>query len=522
MKIGRTMRFVAVAAMATALALAAALPATAGGTLVVGRGADANSLDPPESQSFEAIKCADWSFDGLVRFDGNSHKIVPALATSWDLSKDGLTWTFKLRKGVKFHDGTPFNADAVVFSFERQRDPQNPYHSKYFSRWKAKFGTVKKTVKVDDYTVQIQLSKPAPTLLANLAFYIGYIVSPTAVKKDKDGFRKNPVGTGYFKFVKWVKDDYIEYVANKDYWGGPPKMDRLIVKVIPDNEVRLLALKKGEVNFAYGIPYPHFDSIKKSKDLKLYSTTTLGISWVAMNCEQKPFDNLKVRQAILCAIDRDRIFKTVFYGLGVEAKEVLPPSWWGHNPKVPTPVYDPAKAKKLLAEAGYPNGFKTDLISWTNPRPYNPSPRDTVALIKSDLKKVGVDVDIKMMRWNTFRNSRGKGGYGMTMAGWISSTLDPDGIIYPLFHSSYIRKIDSINWARWRNAKADKQLEKARSIYDQAERDKLYQEVAMEISNDTPAIFLAHPVAAIVARSNVKNIFIHDSHWVPLHDVYVK
>ena len=522
MKKSSTLRFMGLIALAAGLALALALPAAAGGTLVVGRGADVNSLDPPESQSFEAIKCADWSFDGLVRFEGDTHKIGPALATSWEVSQDGLTWTFKLRKGVKFHDGTPFNADAVVFSFERQRDPKHPYYGKYFSRWGAKFGSIKQTKKVDDHTVQLILSEPSPTLLVNLAFYIGYIVSPTAVKKDKEGFRKNPVGTGYFKFVKWVKDDYIEYVANKDYWDGPPKMDRLIVKVIPDNEVRLLALKKGEIHFAYGIPYPHFEGIQKAPDLKLYSTTTLGISWVAMNCAEKPFDNLKVRQAIQYAIDRDRIFKNVFYGLGSQAKECIPPNWWGYNPKIPKPAYDPAKAKKLLAEAGFPNGFKTDLISWTNPRPYNPSPGDTAALIKSDLQKIGVDVEIKMMRWNSFRNARGKGGYGMTMAGWISGTLDPDGIIYPLFHSSFIRKIDSINWAFWRNAKADKLLEEARAIYDQNKRDKLYQEVATLIDNDAPALFFAHPVAAIVARSNVQNIFIHDSHWVPLHDVYLK
>ena len=292
----------------------------------------------------------------------------------------------------------------------------------------------------------------------------------------------------------------------------------MIVKVIPDNEVRLLALKKGEIQVAYGIPYVHFDELKKSKEIKVYETTTLGVSWIAMNTEEKPFDNIKVRQAVQMAINRDRIFQTVFFGLGAKAKQVMPPAWWGHNKDVPEPVYDPDKAKALLAEAGYPDGFKTDLISWTNPRPYCPSPRDMVALIKSDLKKIGVEVDIKMMRWNTFRNSRGKGGYGMTMAGWISSTLDPDGIIFPLFHSRYIRKIDAINWARWRNPQADELLDKGRSLYDQNERDKIYQDVAMEISKDIPAIFVAHPVAAIAARSEVKNIFIHDSFWVPLHE----
>jgi peptide/nickel transport system substrate-binding protein len=494
----------------------------AAATLIVGRGADANSLDPPESQSFEAILCGDWSFDGLVRFEGNSHKIVPALAESWSMSPDGLTWTFKLRRGVKFHDGMPVNADAVVFSFERQRDKTHPYYSKFFARWEAKFGQIKETRKVDDYTVQILLKEPAPSLLVNLAFYIGYVVSPTAVKKDKEGFRQKPVGTGYFKFVKWLKDDYIEYEAHKDYWDGPPKVDRLIVKVIPDNEVRLLALRKGDIHFAYGIDYQHFDSIQNSKDLKLHTTTTLGISFLALNCEEKPFDNLKVRQAMNHAINRERIFKNVFYGYGAKADQPIPPHWWGHNPKVPPYEYNPEKAKKLLAEAGYPNGFKTDLLTWNNPRPYCPSPRDFVSLVKSDAKRVGVEMDIKMMNWNAFLEARGKGGYGTVLSGWVSGTLDPDGIIYPLFDSKYIRKIDAINWARWRNPQADKSMAEARMTYDQNKRNDLYQKVAMEIHKESPAVFVAHPVVALAYRNNVKNIFIHDSHWVPLHQVYLE
>jgi peptide/nickel transport system substrate-binding protein len=299
-------------------------------------------------------------------------------------------------------------------------------------------------------------------------------------------------------------------------------VDRLIVKVIPDNEVRLLALRKGDIHFAYGIDYQHFDSIKNSKDLKLHTTTTLGISFLALNCEEKPFDNLKVRQAMNHAINRERIFKNVFYGYGAKADQPIPPHWWGHNPKVPPYEYNPEKAKKLLAEAGYPNGFKTDLLTWNNPRPYCPSPRDFVSLVKSDAKRVGVEMDIKMMNWNAFLEARGKGGYGTVLSGWVSGTLDPDGIIYPLFDSKYIRKIDAINWARWRNPQADKSMAEARMTYDQNKRNELYQKVAMEIHKDSPAVFVAHPVVALAYRNNVKNIFIHDSHWVPLNQVYLE
>jgi peptide/nickel transport system substrate-binding protein len=509
-------RFFTWIALVAILALSLPLASQAQSTLVIGRGADANSLDPAEGQSFEAIKMSDWMFDGLVRFEGNSHDIGPALATSWDTSKDGKVWTFHLRKGVKFHDGTPFNADAVVFSLERQRDKSSPYYSKFFARYPAKFSAIEVTRKVDDYTVQLVLKNPDPALLVNLAFYVGYIVSPTAVKNDKEGFRTHPVGTGYYKFVRWVKDDLIEMEANKDYWDGAPKIGRVIVKVIPDNDVRLLALQKGEIQLAYGIDYTHFSDVEKDPNLDLSVTSTLGISLISMNMDMKPFDNPKVREAMNYAVNRQRIFQTVFYGKGEIANQILPPNWFGHNPSIKGFPYDPEKAKKLLAEAGFPNGFKTDLISWVNPRPYNPSPRDTVALVKSDLAKVGVDVDIKMMNWTTFLGERSKSGYGMTMAGWVSGTLDPDGIVYPLLHSKFIRNIDLINWSHWRSAEGDKLMEEARSTYDRKTRDKLYQEVAVLADKDVPALYLAHPITAVAFRKNLKNVFIHESNWVPL------
>jgi peptide/nickel transport system substrate-binding protein len=504
------------AAVGAALTLSVAVAQAQ--TLVVARGNDANSLDPAESVSFEAIKVADWTFDGLVRFDGNSHKIVPALAESWTISDDGKTWTFKLRQGVKFHDGTPFNAESVVFSLERQRDKAHPFHCSKCRRWSAKFSAITKTEAVDSHTVTISLKAPSPTLLVNLAFYIGYIVSPTAVKKDREGFRTNPVGTGPFKFVRWERDNFLEYQANADYYLGKPKVDRLVVRVIPDNDVRLLALKKGEVQLIYGVPFPQFDAVEQDPALTLHQASTLGISFLALNTEQKPMNDIRVRKAINHAINRERMFKTVFFGRGQMANQVIPPNWWGHSKDVTTYDYDPEKAKKLLAEAGFADGFKTKLTSWTNPRPYLPAPRDAVSLIKSDLAKVGIDVEVQTMKWSTFRQSRGKGDYGMTMGGWISGTLDPDGIIYALFHSRYIREKDALNWTRYRNEKLDAALEKARGIYDQKARDPLYQEVANQITGDAASVFFAHPITAIATRANLKNVFIHDSNWVPLHE----
>jgi len=489
-------------------------------TIVVARGNDSQSLDPVEGTSFEDIKVADWVFDGLTRFDGNSLDVVPGLAQSWEASEDGLTWTFELREGVTFHDGTPLTAEAVEFSLERQRDPDHPYYNPRAGRWSAKFGAVEKTEAIGERTVEIRLSRPEPSMFVNMPFYIGAIVSPTAVKADPEGFRENPVGTGAFKFVRWEKDNFIELEANPDYYLGAPEVERVVVRTIPDNDVRLLALKKGEVHLIYGVPFPQFDEVENDPATALYTSPTLGISMMAMNTEREPFDDIRVRKAVNHAINRDRIFKTVFFGRGEKADQILPPSWWGHNPDIEGYAFDPEEAKALLAEAGLAEGFETTLLSWTNPRPYLPSPRDLVSLVKSDLANVGIDVEIRMMNWGAFREARGKGDYGMTLGGWISGTLDPHGIVFPLYHSQYIREQDALNWGRYADPELDALLEQAGAIYDPEERAPLYAESQRIIHESARDVMFAHPITAMAARSELKDVFIHQSNWVPLYQAH--
>ena len=488
-------------------------------TLVIARETDANSMDPAEAGSFEAIKCTDWMYDGLVRFDGASSNIIPALAESWPMSENGLIWTFKLRKGVKFHDGTDFNADAVVFSFERQRDKTHPYYSKTFFRWDQKLKNVQLTRKIDDYTVELQLSAPQPTLLVNLALFGGYIVSPRAVQELKDGFSRNPVGTGYFKFVKWVKDDYMEFEANRDYWDGAPKVDRLIVKVIPDNDVRFLALKKGEAHIAYGLDFMTYEEIQGDKELNLNTINTLGTSFVALNMEKKPLDDIRVRKAIIMAVNRERLFETVFYGYGEFANQTLPSNWFGHNPDVKSLPYNPKEAKKLLAETGLRN-IRLDVICWNGSRPYCPSPRDMATLLKSDLQAVGIDVDIKILNWATYIAERAKGDYAMAIGGLVAGTPDPDGLVHQLWSVDSIRPpVERINMANWRNPEGQKLIYEARSIYDQEKRAELYRQIAKLFDDDAPAVFVAHPMTAIASSAKLKNVDLHASTLVPLHKV---
>ncbi|MEN3186783.1 MAG: ABC transporter substrate-binding protein, partial [Atribacterota bacterium] len=255
-----------------------------GGTLVFGSAGDAARLDPADVTDGISITRTDAMFEGLLRYQEGSTEIEPCLAESWEVSEDGLTFTFHLRKGVKFHDGTDFNADAVVYSYKRQFDPNHPFYQYgEWAYWKWMFNYVKDVEKVDDYTVKIILSQPNASFLTSMAMFTVAVVSPTACEKYGADFFKNPVGTGPFKFVEWVKDDHITVEAFDDYWGGRPYLDRVIFRVIPDPSVRLLELEKGTIDC---VEYPSPDDlerIKSNPDLVLLETAGINVGYLAMN-----------------------------------------------------------------------------------------------------------------------------------------------------------------------------------------------------------------------------------------------
>ncbi|MDP2945699.1 MAG: ABC transporter substrate-binding protein, partial [Atribacterota bacterium] len=258
--------------------------ASAGGTLVFGSSGDASRLDPADVTDGESIQRMDNIFEGLVEYEAGSVLIQPCLATSWEASADGTEIVFNLRKGVKFHDGTDFNADAVVFSFARQYDTTHPYNQYgEWAYWGYMFGDVDRMEKIDDYTVKFILKRPNASIMTSLAMFTVNIVSPTNAEKYKEDAFKNPCGTGPFKFVEWVKDDHITLEANENYWRERSKLDKLIFKVIPDPSARLMALEVGEVQ---GIEYPNpadYDRIKANKDLVLMSAAGMNIGYMAMN-----------------------------------------------------------------------------------------------------------------------------------------------------------------------------------------------------------------------------------------------
>lgn len=482
-----------------------------GGVLVFGRSGDSVSLDPGRETDGESFYASTAVFDTLVEFVPGQTAVKPALAESWDISDDGLVYTFHLREGVKFHDGTPFNADAVVFSFERQFKEDHPYFDlgpwKYWG-YMDMSNIVDEVIAVDDYTVRFNLKKVEAPFIANLAMDFASIVSPTAVKKLGEDFKNNPVGTGAFKFVSWTKDSDIVFERNEDYWDGPVYLDRLILKVIPDATSRWLALQKGEVDL---IDFPSTEDIpamKAASDIQVIQQPGLNVGYLALNTEKKPFDNKLVRQAMNYAIDQDEIIEGVYGEAGQVAKNPIPPGMWSYNDDIEPYGYDPEKAKELFAEAGYPNGFTTELWAMPVARPYNPNARKVAEIMQAQLKKVGVTAEIVSYEWGTYLDKTDTGEHQAAMLGWTGDNGDPDNFLWVLLSGpAAIPPAGNISF--WKDAEFTELCRQAKETADQEVRTQLYREAQEVFHEEAPWVPIAHSVVTVPAKDYVQGFQIY-------------
>lgn len=446
-------------------------------------------------------------YNRLVEFKRGSTEIEPALAESWVVSDDGLTYTFKLRQGVKFHSNKEFqpsrdfNTDDVLFSFQRQLDSNHPYHNvskatyPYFNA--MKFPKLLKSVeKVDDYTVKIALNNPDATFLSSLG--MDFISIYSAEYADKmlaagkpEMVDTTPIGTGPFVFAGYQLDQKIRFLANKMYWNGKADIDRLIFDIVPDATTRYAKLQAGTCDM---IDFPNAADLAKMKTdpkVNLLSQPGLNIAYIAFNTEKVPFDNVKVRQALNYAVDKKAILDAVYRGAGAIAKNPLPPTIWGYNEQITDYEYNPEKAKALLKEAGFENGFETQI--WVQPvvRSSNPNPRRMAELIQADWEKVGVKSKLVSYEWGDYIKRTKAGELTAGTYGWSGDNGDPDNFLSPLLGSD---NIGNSNYARFKNAEFDALLNKAIKLSDKIERAKLYEQAQVLLKDQAPWINVAHSI----------------------------
>ena len=405
-----------------------------GGTLIVGRGGDSVILDLAAATDGESWRVGGEVLDTLVKLEGTSTKVIPWLAESWE-SSDGKTWTFKLRKGVKFHDGTPCDAEAVKWNFDRWRDPNNEWRfGRTFEYYEHEFGedyAIVETKAIDKYTFQFTLKNPSAVVLYKLPLACFGISSPTAIKKQGDKYGTpagSVVGTGPFKFVEWVPDDKIVLERNPNWWGDGPKLDRVIFRSIPDNSARLAELLAGTVHTA-DLAQTDMPTAEADPNIVTYVQPSMSTGYIAFQQCIKPFDSKDVRWAIAHAINRQALLDTFYTKYDQVAKCFQPPAILGSNPDVGPIEYNPDKAKELLKKAGYPDGFKTEF--WYIPviRGYFPDSKAIAEAIAVDLAKVGIEVELKTEDWGAYLEHRNEGKFPMWMLGWGSDNGDPDNYI---------------------------------------------------------------------------------------------
>lgn len=479
--------------------------------LIFGRGGDSVSLDPIVVTDGESYKVTKNIFDTLVNFGEQDTDVNPGLATEWTAAEDGLTYTFQLEEGVKFHDGTDFNAEAVVKNFERWAGgdaDKFPYYGSMFGGFKGDEGHVIESVTATgDYEVEFKLKRPQAPFLKNLAMSSFGIASPTAFEAAGDKFGDDPVGTGPFKFVEWKRNDSITLEKNEEYWvEGEPKLDQVIFRSIPDNSARLNALLSGEIDLADGITPSDGKTIEENADLQLFERPSMNVGYLGLTNTREPFDDPKVRQAMNHAIDKQAIVDAFFEGRGEIAKNPMPPVINGYNDDIEAYDYNPEKAKELLAEAGLPDGFDMELYAMPVPRPYMPDGQKVAEAIQKNLADIGVNAKIVSFEWATYLEKAANGEADAFLLGWTGDNGDADNFLYVLLDQD---NIGSNNYAYYKNQELHDLLIKAQSEVDESVRNDLYMQAQEIIHEDAPWVPLAHSTPLLAGGKNVVNFKAH-------------
>ena len=475
----------------------AAQQAVRGGTLTFATGADPDSLDPQNTQSNPGEQVNRMMHENLVRFSAKM-QLEPALAESWVASKDGLAWTFKLRKGVKFHDGTSFDAKAVKYFFDRVLGDEKPFKASLYTP------VVQGAEVIDDSTVRVILKQPFGAFLFIMAHSAGAIVSPAAHQKWGKDLALHPVGTGPFKFVEWVKGDHVTMERHDGYWGGAPNLDRVVVKTVREDQARVLMLESGDADLIVNIPTEEIPRLRKDARFTIESSPTARALFIAINVKKKPFDDVRVRQALNYAVNRDAIVKELFQNNAQIVASHVSPLQNGYAQLSGYP-YDPKKAKELLAQAGQP-ALKVKLWS---PKGRFVKDYELAQAVQQDLAAVGVEATLSTMEWGAYlaatKAPAEQTPRELFLLGWSPSTGEARWGTFPILHSSQLApKGDNRGFFVSRGL--DDAIDKATlATTDQARLGALREAQQIAIK-EAPYIFLISPNMIVGTSKKVHGV----------------
>jgi peptide/nickel transport system substrate-binding protein len=500
------------AALALLLAACAGNQNSAGNAaapLVIARVKDAVILDPAQATDGMSLNLTQEMMKGLVEFKLGSFDVAPAIAQSWKMTRDGLHWTFELKKGLKFSDGTPIDAAAVKFNFDRWRLTKNPYHQNYpYGYYADMFGGFPGLITAVDVlnpqTVAFTLSRPLGPFLRDLAMPSFAIASPSAIRKNLAGFGNQPVGYGPYMLKEWVKDDHITLVANPTWQGQKPAYATVIVRDIPDQATSVLEMQRGGIDFLTDPRPDDAAQLAKQSGITVYNQPSNNNSYLALNVQKTAFGNVAVRRAVAYAIDVRAIVKAFYSSGAVVATNWTPPGMLGEDRSLQPYPYDPAKARQLLAQAGLPNGFSTDLYYPTTPRPYMPEPQRIAEAIQADLQKAGIKVTLEPFEFGVFLEKVRNGEHQMCLIGWSGDNGDPDNFFYPLLDKdSALAKPNGQNYSFWEDDAFHRLIVKGQTTLDDASRAVVYRAANDMVRDQVPALPMVHTTVPVIVKSSI-------------------
>ena len=485
-------------------------------TLVYCSEGSPENFNPQINTTGTSLDAARHVYNQLTEFAPGTVDVIPGLAEKWEVSGDGLTVTFHLRKGVKFHSNknfTPsrdFNADDVLFSFNRMWKPDHPYAKvsggayDYFNDMDMPniLASIEAT---DPMTVVFKLKQPNAPVLANLAMDFATILSAEygdAMLKagSPEKVDQEPIGTGPFSFVNYQKDAAIRFKAFDGYFRGRAKIDDLVFAITKDATARYAKLKANECQVMVGPNPADLPAMKADAAVTVMEQAGLNIGYLSMNLTKPPFDKKEVRQAINMALDRDSILKDVYQGAGQKAKNPIPPTIWSYDEATKDYPYDPAKAKAMLEAAGVKD-LKSDLWYMPVQRPYNPNGKRMAEMMQADLAKVGITVELKSFEWGEYRKRLQAGEHQMGLLGWTGDNGDPDNFFFLLGCPD--GKPAGQNLSKWCNKDFDAGLVEARNLADTAKRTEIYKKMQAIAKDEAPWVTIAHSTVFEPVRKEV-------------------